>query len=307
VILAAGLTPAWQQIVLLDAFHPGEVNRAREVHWCASGKVLNAGAALHHLGAESLTLSLAGGQHLPAMERELAALGVPRRWIESRAATRVCTTILDAGGGSTTELVENARPVAAVELAAFRAAFAEEAARAGLLLLTGSLPEGTPPTYYRDLLRDAPNVPAILDVRGPELLAALEAKPFLVKPNREELARTVALPTGIDAELLCAMRALNARGAEWVVVTQGRHAVWATSADAAYRLQPPAVQVVNPIGCGDCFAAGLAWAVQRGETAFDALRFAAAAAAENAMQLLPARLDPARVRELAGRIAVERV
>ena len=103
-ILAAGLTPAWQQIVLLDAFHPGEVNCAREVHWCASGKVLNAGVALHHLGAESLTLTLAGGEHLPAMDRELAALGVPRRWIESRVPTRVCTTILDTTGGSTTEL-----------------------------------------------------------------------------------------------------------------------------------------------------------------------------------------------------------
>ena len=60
-ILAAGLSPAWQQIVLLEALHLGEVNRASEVHWCASGKVLNVGLALHHLGAKSLTLSPLGG------------------------------------------------------------------------------------------------------------------------------------------------------------------------------------------------------------------------------------------------------
>ena len=48
-ILAAGLSPAWQQIVVLDDLKTGEVNRAREVHWCASGKVINVGMALHAL------------------------------------------------------------------------------------------------------------------------------------------------------------------------------------------------------------------------------------------------------------------
>ena len=60
-ILAAGLTPAWQQVLVFDAFTPGAVNRAREVHWCASGKVLNAARALHHLGgpARALTVAIA--------------------------------------------------------------------------------------------------------------------------------------------------------------------------------------------------------------------------------------------------------
>ena len=108
-ILAAGLTPAWQQILLLDQFQPGEVNRAREAHWCGSGKVLNVGLALHHLGGPSLTLSPLGGPAWEAIEQEFAQLGLPRRWTESSAATRICTTLLDAATGATTELVENAR------------------------------------------------------------------------------------------------------------------------------------------------------------------------------------------------------
>jgi hypothetical protein len=51
VILAAGLSPAWQQIVVLESLSVSEVNRARAVHWCASGKVLNVGLALHRLCA----------------------------------------------------------------------------------------------------------------------------------------------------------------------------------------------------------------------------------------------------------------
>ena len=115
-ILSAGLTPAWQQILVFDQVRWGEVNRAREVAWCGSGKVLNAGMAVHRLGGPSLTLAPLGGSPLVEIDREFADLGVPRRWIETRAATRVCTTILDRATGRITELVENGRPLNEDEL-----------------------------------------------------------------------------------------------------------------------------------------------------------------------------------------------
>ncbi|MCL4195358.1 MAG: hypothetical protein KJZ87_26705, partial [Thermoguttaceae bacterium] len=83
-ILSAGLTPAWQQILVFDAFRYGEVNRAREAHWCASGKVFNAGIAAHHLGGASLTLALVGGPPLREVTRDFDELGVPHRWIETQ-------------------------------------------------------------------------------------------------------------------------------------------------------------------------------------------------------------------------------
>ena len=99
-ILAAGLTPAWQQVMVFPRFRVGEVNRAAEVHWHAQGKVINVGIAAHHLGGPSLTLATLGGTPLAEIDRELAELGVPRRWITTQAATRVCTTILDRASGA---------------------------------------------------------------------------------------------------------------------------------------------------------------------------------------------------------------
>lgn len=313
-ILAAGLTPAWQQIMVFDRFQLGEVNRASQVHWCASGKVLNVGLALHHLGAPSQTLSLLGGRAYQAIDEEFARLGVPRHWVRSATPTRTCTTILegiswsdsapagtDRAGGPTTELVENAAAPTAHELAEFRAAYERIAAAAELVVLTGSLPAGASDTYFADLLR-ATRGRVILDVRGPELLAALEYRPFLVKPNRDELARTCGHSLDSDAALLAAMRNLLERGAAWVVVTQGKDAVWVCSGGETHCLHPTAVSVVNPIGCGDCLAAGLAWALHRGCGVVDAVRYGMAAAAENARQLLPARLDPAKVEALSRTI-----
>jgi 1-phosphofructokinase family hexose kinase len=307
-ILAAGLSPARQQILVFDRFRPGEVNRASEVHWCGSGKVLNVGIALAQLsGATSVcrTLSVIGARARSAIEPEMAALGVECRWIETQRPTRICTTILDRSTGQATELVENAPPLSLDEVARFRAAFGEEAADADAIVLSGSLPAGTPVALYRELL-EMTHARAILDARGPELLAALERRPFLVKPNREELAQTVGRELSNDADLHTSMRELNQRGAEWVVVTHGANAAWASHGDALYRVEPLIVsQVVNAIGSGDCLAAAVAWASVTGTPMLDALRFGIGAAAENLGTLLPARLDPARVAKLAAGVRVE--
>lgn len=304
-ILSAGLTPAWQQILVFDAFHVGGVNRAREVHWCASGKVFNAGIGAHHLGGPSLTLAPVGGPPRGEIEAEFAALGVPHRWIETVAATRVCTTILDRSTGTITELVENGRPVTAHELDAFCAAYAEEAARAAVVVLIGSLPIGTPETFYRRLLERTP-CPAVLDFRGPGLMSVLDLQPYVVKPNRDELARTVGRPLDSDEDLLAAMRSLNARGAAWVVITQGAGPVWVSSTHAVYRLTPPPVpDIVNPIASGDALAATIAWATRAGRPLPEAVRLGLAAAAQNVRQLLPCRLDRTRLEAEAASVRSE--
>lgn len=296
-ILAAGLTPAWQQILVFEKLEAGEVNRAREVHWCASGKVLNVGVALHHLGAQSRILSAGGGWPLTVMQADLAALGVSQRWIETAVPTRVCTTILDQGSHVTTELVENTGEFSAEELAEFQHAYLEESQSAEVVVLSGSLPRRTPSSYYRDLVARTAGR-AILDIRGPELLEALTARPFLVKPNREELAKTLGRDLGQDAILQAAMLELNQRGARWVVVTDGPHSVWVSSLGQSWRLTPPLISVVNPIGCGDSLAAGMAVALDEGADVIDAVRHGMAAAADNATQLLSCRLDRNRIRQL---------
>jgi 1-phosphofructokinase family hexose kinase len=294
VILVSGLTPAWQQILVFDRL-AGEVNRATEAVWCASGKVLNAGIAAHHLGGPSLTLSPLGGPAFDPIAREFDSMRIPHRWIRTAAPTRVCTTLIDRATATTTELVENGRPLSHEESRAYLAAHADAARDAAVAILTGSLPTATPVSYYRSLMQRTP-CPAILDFRGEGLLSVLDLKPFLVKPNRHELAATAGRPLGTDEDLLAAMRSLNGRGAHWVVVTQGAGPVWITSKTETHRFLPePIEDIVNPIASGDAMAAAIAWATASGKTVPHAVALGIAAAAQNARQLLPCRLDPSRL------------
>jgi 1-phosphofructokinase family hexose kinase len=326
VILAAGLSPAWQQIVLLDRLNVGEVNRAREVHWCASGKVINVGLALKCLalpppltkggpggvaadvgllqperGIEVQTLATIGGSTGDAIRRQSATIGLPARWIETKSPTRVCTTILDAKTGATTELVDNSFPISADELIEFENAYREESARSEVTVLTGSIPAGVPVTFYRDLLAMTPGR-VVFDAQREPLLAALERRPFVVKPNREELGNTLGRSLQTEEQLQAAIREVCRRGATWVVVSEGKERVWIRSQQTICSAQPPPVDVINPIGCGECLAAGIALALARGEDVPKAVLCGMAAAAENARHLLPARLDLQRVGELRTQI-----
>ncbi len=285
-ILAAGLTPAWQQILTFDRLTAGQVNRARSTLWCGSGKVLNVGAALHHLGANSLTLSPIGGATGAQIRDDFARRGIPARWLPTAASTRVCTTLLDETTGTTTELVENSSPLTAAELDQYVAAFAEEARSARCVVLSGSLPQHTPADFYRRLMEHA-KVMTIMDVRGRELIECLPLRPFLVKPNREELASTVGRPLETDAVVIDAMSEVRNLGADWVIVSNGPDPLLVLGPNGLTRITPPTVRVVNPIGCGDSLTAAIAMKINSGSDPLEAIQFGVQYSAGKAASLFP--------------------
>lgn len=305
-ILAAGLTPAWQHILQFDTLQAGEVNRARHTWHGASGKVVNVALAAHRLGAPTRIVTLVGGLTGEAIRRELTGLGIEGQWVSTVAATRVCTTLIESATGTVTELVEESPAATDDELAALADAFRAAAKGVSVVVLSGSLPRDTPPRYYRDLL-DGVTAPVVLDVRGPELLAALPSRPLLVKPNREELARTVGGSVDDDATLRAGIDKLLSLGAQWVLVSAGGAAAWLVSRDVSYRVWPVERPVVNPIGSGDCLAAGVAYGLHIGREVVEAVRWGMAAAAENLATHLPAQLDHTRVETLSSKIRVEQV
>ncbi len=297
-ILVAGLSPAWQQVLVVDRFEPGGLNRARQAYWCASGKVLNAAVCAHQLsgraGPAVHVLSTLGGPAYNPIDGELESLGIRRDWVRTAAPTRVCTTVVDVSAGSATELIENAGPITESEMAAFEAAFAEAVGGADAALLIGSLPKKAPRNFFRRLLERA-RCPVVLDIRGPELLAALEARPAVVKPNREELLQTLGGSIENDDDLQAAAIELMRRGAQGVVISSGAGDVFVATPAETRRLTPPPVErVVNPIGCGDCLAAGIALGLGRGLGVVSAVQIGLDAAARNLRTLLPGDLDGSR-------------
>jgi 1-phosphofructokinase family hexose kinase len=304
-ILCAGLSPAWQHTLFFDRFDFGEVNRAKKGVWCASGKVVNTAAALASLDVEHRMATVVGSDWADAaFRRDLSATGVRFGLSTSvQSSIRICTTLL-VNGQPTTELVEECGPLADGEIALFRSHLIEYLNLASAIVISGSMPKGTDVRLWAEVLK-ATSAPAVLDIRGPELLEALAAKPLLVKPNREELAATVGRPLTSENEVIEAANEIRCRGTQWVLVTDGAKPAVLAGSDGAIRVHGVSVKTINPIGCGDTLAATFAWRVVEGDAVVDAVRWGVAAAAANAESELPARFRRERVEELLGSVHIE--
>ncbi len=311
-LLTIGLSPAWQQLFSLSELRPGEVNRAREVRWCAAGKSLDVAFAARALGAEVCALTLLGGANGARIAAEVTKAGIRLEALEVAAETRICTTVL-ADGGLATELVEPAAPVPGSAVDALCARADALLAAAEVVVFSGSLPSGCRRGVFAEIARsaDRAGVALVADIRGEELKALLAAAahrrapspPWIVKPNRVELGETLGAPCAGDAALADGIEELRGDAGTWVLVSDGAAPAWLVGPgqpSPRVLLPPRAVRVKNPIGAGDALAAGLAVALAAGDTVIDAARRGLATAGASCETPLPGRLSGERAEELSA-------
>lgn len=286
-ILCVGGTPAVQRTLLFDSLEIGGVNRARELHVTASGKVTNVARVANIAGGQPLLATFLGGDPGRFVAAELDAAGVACEPVWVDGPTRTCVTLVP-DDSAVTELVEEAPEVPDAAVAKLEEVVTRRLGEAGILCLTGSFPPGVPDDFYGRLVKRAreTGVPAFVDAQKALLRAALAEGPFLVKPNLEETFAALDLtPSGDEeADLEDAVAALVGAGAEWALVTTGATgAVLGDASGGRWRLEPPTVEAVNPIGSGDSLAAGLAVAFARGEPVPEAAAFGTACAVANVL------------------------
>ena len=306
-ILCLGTTPADQRTMTFASLQLDAVNRAASVTRTASGKSINAARVARTLGADVLATGFLGGDAARFMRRDLDAAGIRHDFVDVTPPTRACITVVDESAGTATELIEESKQVEPEAWDRLVDRLDAHLRTAGVLVLSGTLTPGAPQDFYgRCVARAALHgVRTIVDASGEPLKQALAAKPFIVKPNRAELGRTLGMDTSTDAGLRDAMRHVLSWGVQWVVVTMGRDGAIASDDNAFWHVGTPQVQVVNPIGSGDSFAAGLAVALTCGPPMPEALVVGAACGVANAMTRVAGHVEPNDVATIMNDLDVE--
>jgi tagatose 6-phosphate kinase len=266
VIVTVTLNPALDITYTVAELKAGTTHRPR-VHAQAGGKGVNVARTLHALGRETVAVLPLGGFDGEAVRAELHTAGVPHHAIPIGGATRRTVTVVEESGLAT-GFNEAGPEVGADEWAEICAAVGSllETAvlnAAPVLVLSGKLPRGLADDAYAELiaLADGYGVPAILDTEGAPLLAALAARPAIVKPNAHELLDA----TG-RTDPRAAARELLDRGARSVVSSNGPDGLTALTADGTWTARPPRIDGGNPTGAGDASVAALAIGLADGST-----------------------------------------
>jgi tagatose 6-phosphate kinase len=173
-------------------------------------------------------------------------------------------------------------------------------------VLSGTLAPGAGDDFYHRCVQLARNsqVTSILDARAEPLLQALSARPNIVKLNRAELASTLGITIDSDESLKDAMRRVVRLGADWIIVTDSGDDTRISEGEDFWRVTTPRIEVVNPIGSGDAFAAGLAAGLRQGLDVPNACKQATACACANAMTADAGHLRRDDVERFVGEVIV---
>jgi 1-phosphofructokinase len=296
---------------------PGPLDRGGVVRLGISstepgGKGVNVSRALAAAGADVVSV-------LPAADDDPIVKALRARQL--RLATVPVTSpvrtnyTLAEPDGTTTKLNEPGVALDDATRAALEATLHEHAAGARWVVLSGSLPPGTPVDWYATLVRSLRGTGARIAVDTSEapllalLAAGRDAAPDLVKPNAEELAQLAGVPEAevlADADAaLAAVATLHDRGVAEVLLTLGADGAVLSAPDGVWSARPPRIAVRSTVGAGDCSLAGYLLADLAGQPPAERLRAAVAYGAASASLPgsavpTPAQVDGPAVRVTAG-------
>lgn len=308
-IAVGGFNTSIDKALDLDDLRPGAVHRVRRAQAWPGGKGLHVAATAAALGEPVVLVGLIDSAHRRQFEDVLGARGVEFEGVETRSGLRTCLALRDQGGARITEILEPGPELDAETQEELRARFVAAARRSALAVLSGSAPPGFDDGVYGRLVASLreDGVRCLVDASGGLLRRAVEARPSLVKPNREEAEALTGQTVDGPAAAARVARALVARGIETVIVSLGAAGAVAASGDRVLHGSVSVPGAVHPVGSGDCLLGGVAVALTRGEGLDDVLRLGVACGAANTMTAETGWVRREDVDALAPRVSVTQV
>lgn len=254
--------PALDWVMRLESFAEGATNRSVADALSVGGKGINVSTMLHRLGQPTCALGFVAGITGRAIETGLADNGIDTDFISlSDGVTRINVKLKHSNeAGAIVEETEINGCGPCVDAQAQNALIEQvsQLPAESILVLSGSAAPGCDSDFYARLMNAAPDgMRCVVDATGALLMQAVEAGPFLIKPNNEELAELANCdPHDADA-LVEAARMLAAKGARYVLVSCGGDGAFLVDADGLIARQAaPHGTLVNSVGAGDSMVAG---------------------------------------------------
>lgn len=302
-ILTVTLNPAVDIRYEIGEFKLNSIFRAKS-NKTAGGKGLNVSRVLQTLGKNVVATGFLGGNNGQWIAEELKKLEIKNEFIKINSETRSCIAIL--GENSQTEILEPGSEIDEEELKKFIDFFKKNCEKFEVICLSGSLPKNIQTDIYKELSVIARKKKVLLDTSGISLKAGIEGKPFLIKPNKDELEALLGYRVKTVEEIVEAGKKLKSMGARNILISLGGEgAVYI--GDESYKITIPKVQIKNPVGSGDSSIAGFAYGLSSGLPLEEILKYSMACGISNAMKVETGYVDLEVVQELFSKIIIEKI
>ena len=264
---------------------PSEVNRTDEAVYMPNGKGVNVSFILKELGIDSTATGFKAGFTGQFIEEELQKAGIQTQFVTVDGITRINVFTQVVATNEEFKLV-NQGPSVTPEQEASLLAIVEKMNADDILFVSGSHPEGITRATYEKIAKasEKRGFKFILDTSASFVPELLGHKPYLIKPNDEELAEWFGL-RDISLEKIkeCGHKLLE-KGAQNVLVSLGEKGAILFTPTETIQVTAPTGEVVNTACAGDTLLATFVGSTLLGLSNEEALIKAVAAGSSTAFR-----------------------
>lgn len=143
-----------------------------------------------------------------------------------------------------------------------------------ILTFTGSMPVGVSKESVKVFLKymEQKGARIVIDCRAFGLEDLQELRPWLIKPNEQEIVSLLHRPVQAVGDAAAAARQLYEKGIENVMISLGKQGAVYCGEGGCSHVLPPRIRAVSTIGAGDASVAGFIVGTLQGEQGADCLR-----------------------------------
>ena len=279
-VVTVTLNPALDLTGNLNTLTAGTVNLVEKGSLHPAGKGVNVAKVLAELGADVTVTGLLGADNQEPFCQLFESLGVSDKFVRVQGASRINVKLVEAGG-QVSDINFPGVAVSEQDIREFEHTLFALAESHDVFVMAGSLPQGITPelcaSWVAGLQECGKHV--FFDSSKAALSAGLNAAPWLVKPNDEELSDWAGRELETEQDLTDAAEQLAQKGIANVVVSLGAEGVMWLNNEGWLRSCPPKMNVVSTVGAGDTLVAGLCWGQLKNWNKQETLSFATALSA----------------------------
>lgn len=274
------LNPCIDRTITIEKFLFGGTNKVLDVRKDVSGKGINVSIVLKHLGLDTLCLGFNYSKDSKAIEEELNDQNIKYDFVKVKGEVRVNVKIFDKSVKVMSEFNESGHQVskeAVDELLDVVYGYFDDTS---ILVLDGSVPAGVPVDIYKTIIEMANRrgIKTILDAANDLLLEGIKAKPYMIKPNIDELSAISKREIKTREDIILVSREIISKGVSYVCVSMGKDGAMLIGLDNVYVSPAMKVDIKGIQGAGDSLVAGICMAIDKGISEEKLLAYGVAAA-----------------------------
>ena len=256
-IYTVTLNPSIDYIVRLDELKTGITNRTTSEEYYIGGKGINVSCVLAELGIKSTALGFVAGFTGEAIEKGLKNHKITADFITLKSGISRINIKIKAG--EETEINCQGPHIDEEELLNLFDKI-DNIQSGDTLIIAGNIPNTLPDDVYERIIEklDGKDVRIVVDATKKLLVNSLKYKPFLIKPNRQELSEIFDTTVKTESDVVKYAQELQKMGAKNVLVSLGGDG--ALLVDEFGKVHKEGVikghKVLNTVGSGDSMVAG---------------------------------------------------